>query len=160
MPFRILGRRRNDCPAYNHTREDSPLLPCPKCASSPAEKELAEMLLQERRRLSEANETIKVTQEAFAKMKAERDSLNRVNDNLHTEVARLKNDVVRVSRESNHAQATRGARERELEALLRSARDMVNYFTIKYQLEGEPRTPERRIGIADLREKIDEVLRT
>lgn len=43
-----LVPKRKQSPAYNHTREDSPLMPCPKCATTPAERELAEALLAAR----------------------------------------------------------------------------------------------------------------
>lgn len=43
---------RTNGKAYNHTREDSRLRPCPECASTEAEKELAEALLDARTKLS------------------------------------------------------------------------------------------------------------
>jgi hypothetical protein len=42
--------------SYNHTREDSPLMPCPACAHTDAERELTEALAHVREELENAKQ--------------------------------------------------------------------------------------------------------
>jgi hypothetical protein len=56
----VLGGliKKKKPPTYNHTREDSHLMPCPQCASTEAEKELAERLLDTRIKLSRERSSV------------------------------------------------------------------------------------------------------